>query len=323
MARKLRVEYPGAIYHIINRGDRREAIFLDDSDRHCFLSTLSEACKKTAWQIHAFCLMGNHFHLVIETPNSNLVAGMKWLLGTYTSRFNRRHKLFGHLFSGRYKALIVDGSGNGYLRTVCDYVHLNPVRANLLTAGQPLSNFAWSSYCYYLLPPSERPPWLRVDRLLGEMGIPADTAAARQQFQIDMEQRRNQASGADCKNLRRGWCLGSEQFRQQLLRQMTARIGPHHYGEQRTETSEHKAERILAEELDRLGWTVDQLHRRPKSDPYKLAIALRLRSETTMSLKWISQRLECGTWMHLTRRLYEARKVSPRPDNNPELRLGI
>ena len=82
--------------------------------------------------------MGNHFHLVVETPLPNLVAGMKWLLGTYTARFNRRHKLFGHLFSGRYKALVVDGSGNGYLRTVCDYVHLNPVRAKLLLPEQPL-----------------------------------------------------------------------------------------------------------------------------------------------------------------------------------------
>ena len=111
MARKLRVEYPGAIYHVMNRGDRREPIFRDDEDRQRFLETLGEACAKTGWQVHALCLMPNHFHLVVETPQPNLVAGMKWLLGTYTGRFNRRHKLFGHLFSGRYKALIVDGSG--------------------------------------------------------------------------------------------------------------------------------------------------------------------------------------------------------------------
>ena len=99
MARKLRLQYPGAIYHVMNRGDRREAIFLDDVDRRCFLQTLSEACAKTSWPVHAYCLMGNHFHLVLETPQPNLVEGMKWLLGTYTSRFNRRHKYFGHLFS--------------------------------------------------------------------------------------------------------------------------------------------------------------------------------------------------------------------------------
>ena len=116
----------------MNRGDRREEIFRDDADRERFLATLTEACGKTQWQIHAYCLMSNHFHLVIETPGANLVSGMKWLLGVYTRRFNIRHQECGHLFAGRYKALSVDGSGNGYLRTVCDYVHLNPVRAKLL-----------------------------------------------------------------------------------------------------------------------------------------------------------------------------------------------
>src|ERR1035438_7001666 len=146
MARKLRIQYPWAIYRVMNRGDRREAIFEDDEDRQRFLQTLTEACEKTGWQVHAYCLMRNHFHLVIETPQPNLVAGMKWLLGTYTSRYHRRHKEFGHLFSGQYKALIVDGSGNGYLETVCDYVHLNPARAKLLKGEEPLSAFAWSSY---------------------------------------------------------------------------------------------------------------------------------------------------------------------------------
>ena len=136
MARKLRVEYPGAIYHLMNRRDRRESIFKDDEDRQRFLGTLGEACVKTGWQVHAYCLMSNHFHLVIETPQANLVSGMKWLLGVYTSRFNRRHKLFGHLFSGRYRSLIVDGSGSGYLKTVCDYVHLNPVSARSIGEDQ-------------------------------------------------------------------------------------------------------------------------------------------------------------------------------------------
>ena len=101
MARKIRVEYEGAIYHVMNRGDRQELIYLDDKDRETFLATLGETCAKTCWQVHALCLMPNHFHLVVETPQPNLVAGMKWLLGTYTSRFNRRHKLFDHLFSSR------------------------------------------------------------------------------------------------------------------------------------------------------------------------------------------------------------------------------
>ncbi|MDR3564235.1 MAG: transposase [Negativicutes bacterium] len=136
-ARKLRLEYPGAIYQVMNRGDRREAVFQDHQDRQRFLETLGEACQKTSWQIHAYCLMDNHFHLVIETPPANLVVGMKGLLGTYTGRYNRRHKEFGHLFSGRYKALVVEGSGHGYLKTVCDYVHRNPVRKRC----QPIERF--------------------------------------------------------------------------------------------------------------------------------------------------------------------------------------
>ena len=88
MSRKLRIEYPGAMYHVMNRGDQREDIFRDDQDRQKFLSTLGEACAKTEWQVHAFCLMRNHFHLVLETPQPNLVFGMKWLLGVYPKRFN-------------------------------------------------------------------------------------------------------------------------------------------------------------------------------------------------------------------------------------------
>ena len=122
MPRKLRMEYRGAIYHVMNRGDRREDIFRDDPDRQRFLGALGEACQKTRWEAHAYCLMGNHFHLVAETPDANLVAGMKWLLGVYTKRFNIRHKGCGHLFAGRYKALMVDGSGSGCLQTVCDCV---------------------------------------------------------------------------------------------------------------------------------------------------------------------------------------------------------
>src|SRR5436190_3882473 len=212
MPRKLRIQYPGAIYHVMNRGDRREAIFADDHDRTRFLTTVGEACEKTGWQIHAYCLMSNHLHLVIETPQPNLVVGMKWLLGTYTSRFNRRHKEFGHLFSGRYKALIVDGSSTGYLKSVCDYVHLNPARAKLLSPKQKLSSFAWSSYGQYLKPRRQRAPWLRVDRLLGEHHIPRDSAAGCDEFEKRMELRRRAEDGEEFKHIVRGWCLGSEEF---------------------------------------------------------------------------------------------------------------
>jgi REP element-mobilizing transposase RayT len=222
MPRQLRIEYPDAIYHVMNRGDRREPIFHDDFDRKRFVTTLSEVCTKTGWQVHAYCLMNNHFHLVVETPEANLVAGMRWFLSTYTARFNRRHKQFGHLFSGRYKSLIVDGSGNGYLRTVCDYVHLNPVRAKLLPPEKKVRDFAWSRWPEYLKPSEQRPRWLRVDRLLGELHIPKDSLARRKELENYLEVRRAQEDGGELKHIRRGWCLGGETFRQELLEQAHA-----------------------------------------------------------------------------------------------------
>ena len=230
------------------------------------------------------------------------------VLGTYTSRFNRRHKLFGHLFSGRYKALVVDGSGNGYLKTVCDYVHLNPVRAKLLRSEEPLRAFRWSSFAEYLKAPARRPPWLRVDRLLGEMGIAQDTSAGRRQFELRMEERRTQETGRDWRAIRRGWCLGDEGFRQELLLQIDGRMGEHHYGEERRESAEEKAQRLVAEGLRKARWTEADLWRRRKSDPVKIGLAAQLRRETTMTLKWIAERLQMGAWTHLNKRLYEHRK---------------
>jgi REP element-mobilizing transposase RayT len=308
MPRKLRMEYPGAIYHVVNRGDRREDIFKDDLDRQRFLSTLEEACQKTEWQVHAFCLMRNHFHLVIETPQANLVAGMKWLLGVYTKRFNIRHKYCGHVFAGRYKALPVDGSGEGYLRTVCDYVHLNPARAKLIAPAAGLESFGWSSYPAYLKPARQRPKWLRVDRLLGEKGIARDSAAGRKQFARQMEGRRRQEVGAEDDSVRRGWCLGSEAFRQELLAAAGERVGASHYGADRRETGEQKAERIVREELRRRGWKEEDLPGLRKGDKGKVAVARRLRRETTMSLKWIARRLQMGSWTYVSNLLHEKPK---------------
>jgi REP element-mobilizing transposase RayT len=306
MPRQLRIQYPGAIYHVMNRGDRRELIFHDDTDRQRFLEALGQACAKTHWLILAYCLMGNHFHLVVETPLGNLVDGMKWLLGTYTLRFNRRHKLFGHLFSGRYKSLIVDGSGNGYLKTVCDYVHLNPVRAKLLRPEQKLGEYPWSSYAQYLKPARRREPWLRVERLLGEMRIPKDSPAGRRQFERSMEERRAEATGEEWKGLRRGWYLGDEAFRQELLQAAQAQVGRNHYGVERQETAEQRARRIVGEELKRRGWTEASLSQLRKGDAGKVQIARRLRAETTVTLQWIAAALAMGTWTHVANQLSHA-----------------
>jgi len=288
----------------MNRGDHRQDIFRSNKDRDLFLKSLGEACAKTDWQVHAFCLMSNHFHLVVETPKGNLVDGMKWLLGTYTARFNRRHKLFGHLFSGRYKALFVEGSGNGYLKTVCDYVHLNPARAKLLSARQRLSAFRWSSYGEYLKERAGRPGWLRVDRLLGEHGILKDSPAGREEFEKRMELRRAAEDGDEFKPLVRGWCLGSEAFRAELLSQVSEQSGAEHSGEEIRESAQAKAERLVLEELKKLRWGQEELGSRRKGDEEKVRIALRLRKETTMTLSWIAQRLEMGTKTHLSHLLF-------------------
>ena len=292
MARKPRIEYAGAVYHVLNRGDRREAIYRDDHDRSVFLKTLGETCKKTGWQVHAYVLMGNHFHLVVETPRANLVAGMRWFMGTYTARFNRRHKFFGHLFSGRYKALVVDGSGSGYLKSVCDYVHLNPARARLIPSDEKLSSYPWSSYPGYL--GRKRAPWLRVDRLLGEHRVFQDTAAGRRQFARQTEERRTAATAREWQPIRRGWCFGEKEFKQELLEKMEGRLGPHHALPERQESEESRAERLVREELERLGWTEEELKMRKKSDKAKVALARRLRAETPMTWGWIAQRLSMG-----------------------------
>ena len=299
MARKVRIQYPGAIYHVMNRGDHRERIFVTDADRQLFLGTLERACEKTGWQVHAFCLMSNHFHLVVETPGANLVEGMKWLLGVYTARFNHHHKLFGHLFSGRYKALIVDGSGTGYLKTVCDYVHLNPARAGLLAPDQPLQAYRWSSYPLYLLAGTSRPSWVRVDRLLGEWGIAWDKPGVDRQFSAAMEARRQGELDQEFKPVRRGWCIGSEAFRVEMLRYVEEQKGRWHGGPELRESAQAKAERLIAEALRSIGAGEQHLKTWRKGHPFKVRLAARLRAETTMSLTWIAERLNLGTRGHL------------------------
>ena len=288
---------------MINRGDRREPIFRDDEDRQRFLATLDEACAKAGWQVHALCLMPNHFHLVIETPQPNLVVGMKWFLGTYTARFNRRHRLSGHLFGGRYRALPVAGAG-GYLRSVCDYVHLNPARAQLVSSETPLRAYAWSSLSACLRPPEDRPVWLRVDRLLGESGIRHDSPAGRSALERRLEELRAPHSETDFTPIRRGWCFGDESFRVGLLSRMESRVGRHHSGAEIHELAEDKARRVVADALQREGLQNDDLTRIAKGDARKVRIAIRLRVETTMTLAWIAQRLHMGVPTHLSHLLY-------------------
>jgi len=178
------------------------------------------------------------------------------------------------------------------LATVCDYVHLNPVRAKLLQPAQRLLEFPWTSLGGYLAAPPHRPAWLRVDRLLGEHGIPQDTAAGRREFEQRLEARRAaEGNEAEWRTIRRGWRLGPAEFKAALLERMTGKLGEHHAGELKRESAETQAGRIIQEELKRPGWRPGELLARPKSDPAKLAIAARLRREITQTLGIMNYKL--------------------------------
>lgn len=306
MPRKPRIEFAGAIYHVMSRGNRQDSIFLDDGDCETFLDTLAEACGRTGWRIHAFVLMGNHYHLLLETPQANLVAGMKWLQGTYTQRFNSRHKQWGHLLQGRYKALLVDHSGGEYFQTVGSYIHLNPARAGLfdLSAGKP-SDYSWSSYPLYLNP-SNRPNWLAVDRILGDAGL-VDDKAGRDSFRRIMQKRVSEIETSETPQdaderwaeIRRGWCFGNTDFRESLLGKLDGIIGVSGKRESfdGTETKQHDemmAAKLFKAGLDALRISESDLKEMRKNCAEKCCLAQLIRKSTCVSNDWIKQRLHMG-----------------------------
>ena len=190
MPRQLRLEYEGAVYHVLARGNRRQSIYRDDRDRLAWLDFLSRACQRTGWRVSGWVLMGNHYHLLVKTPRANLVSGMQWLQTAYTVWFNRRHSLSGHLFGGRYKAVLIDEGAPqsnmlyGYLGTVLDYLHLNPVRAGIVggRSSKSLLDYRWSSLTgAYLCSPRKRPKWVDVETAFPLFGL-KDSAAGRRRF---------------------------------------------------------------------------------------------------------------------------------------------
>ena len=149
MARPLRLESAAGVYHVLNRGNYRLDLFRAAKAKAAFLACLNEVCAKTGWEVHAWCLMSNHFHLAVSTPRANLVEGMRWLQGTFAVRFNRFRQERGHLFQGRYKSLLVDPDGG--LGPLCHYIHLNPVRAKLRPVAD-LPDYPWTNkHCLFAL----------------------------------------------------------------------------------------------------------------------------------------------------------------------------
>ncbi|RVU31919.1 addiction module toxin RelE [Rheinheimera riviphila] len=173
MARPLRLEFAGALYHITSRGNERKPIYFEDSDFTSFLTLLGQVCAQYNWVVHAYCLMSNHYHLLLETPDANLTKGMRQLNGIYTQSVNRKYKRVGHLFQGRYKAVLVDK--DAYLLELSRYIVLNPVRANMVAN---LDDWHWSSWrC--AMGRDVSPDWLATDALLGLFAKSRKTAMAK------------------------------------------------------------------------------------------------------------------------------------------------
>ncbi len=205
MARPLRVEFEGALYHVTSRGNAGDKVFADDDDRYAFIAALSETVGRFGWRCHAYCLMSNHYHLLIETPQSNLSRGMHFLNGVYTQRFNRRHRRRGHLLQGRYKAILVER--DSHLLELARYVVLNPVRAKMVRSAK---DWPWSSY-RATVGHVESPEFLYVDGILAQFDARRDRAVhayrhfVRQGRDVDVWQ-----------GLRAGSLLGSDEFVEQM-----------------------------------------------------------------------------------------------------------
>jgi len=219
MARPLRIEFPHALYHVTSRGDRRESIFVDDADRVAFLTLLDDACERFDAALLAYCLMGNHYHLVLTTRQANLSQLMRQLNGVYTQRFNRRHDKVGHVFQGRFNAVLVDR--DEYLLAVCRYVDLNPVRASIVRVP---GDWPWSSYRAHT-GQAEPPRWLDVDALhVMLLAGPADTPrrrrTAQQRYAALVDANRNTPLWPDA--LRQQVYLGDEAFVQRMHAQAGA-----------------------------------------------------------------------------------------------------
>lgn len=316
MARKPRIEYAGAVYHVMSRGDRQNHIFRDDQDRKVFLDTLSEACGRQGWIVHAYVLMDNHYHLLLETPEPNLVVGMKWLQGTYTQRFNSRYKEWGHLFQGRYKALVVQSEQGEYFSTVATYIHLNPVRARLLDfKAKDLSAYSWSSYPLYF-DRAKRPEWLCVNHVLGAFQW-QDDRSGLSKFGRMMLKRTLEVYCCEhpmefdvrWKAIRRGWCLGDDDFRSEMEGLVDERINQYdrrsYLGDEARKHDEREAGRLLQAGLELVGVDVGQLTALRKNDFRKKVVAWLIRRNTSIGNQWICENLAMGHASNLARHVRE------------------
>jgi putative transposase len=298
MARKLRLEFSGACYHVINRGNYRRNLFDTGGAAASFERCLMEAGVKFRWRVHAFVIMRNHFHLALETPEPNLSVGMKWLQGTWVARFNRYRGQAGRPFQGRYKALHVE-PGHA-LAQVAHYIHLNPVCANVETAER-LGAFRWSSLHWF--PSKSRPACLDPTTILAESGELADTAAGWQCYiqylgvLAEEDARRGQEKFG---RLSRGWGVGSADYLTALRRDLAV-IAPvaqpfELLGADRSAVLEARAT-LWEECLQRMASCLNVDLRNlsvAKSAESKVQLAALMKLGTSVSNDWLAQRLRMG-----------------------------
>jgi REP element-mobilizing transposase RayT len=299
MARKLRLEYPGACYHVTNRGNYRQGIFGPKGAAEAFERVVAETCERFGWRVHAYVIMRNHFHVAVETPQPNLSVGMKYLQGTWANRFNRFRGLVGRPFQGRYKAKHVE-PGHA-LAQVALYIHLNPLEAKVVESDG-VGRFRWSSLWWYGR--RDRPVWLMGETVLAEAGGLPDTPAGWTRYRAYVaalaEQSPHQRMQAFAE-LNRGWAIGSADFRRALIADLRARGASL---EKATRAGENKGERLLlrAELWDeRLlvaarALRIDFARLGPrKSDPDKVRLAAVMKAATDVSNAWLAARLGMGT----------------------------
>jgi putative transposase len=318
MARKLRLEFPGACYHVINRGNYRSDIFRTGGAKAAFERCLFEACAKSEWLLHAFVVMSNHFHLAVETPKGNLVAGMQWLQATFANRFNRLRGERGHLFQGRYKALLVEEGEP--LGLVGHYIHLNPVRAGILPIER-LEEYRYSSYWYGKRPKS-RPVWLRFESVLAEAGALADTVAGWSSYREYLAWQVEEGPVGKSKayvSLSKGWVVGSSGFKAALTKDHSVAAHARAWGKQGArEIREQAWEECCIAALKALDRTDREVVSSAKSAPWKVAIAALLKERTQASNPWLARRLAIGRAKYVSRLVTKMQRATVEP---VELRL--
>jgi putative transposase len=321
MPRSLRLEREGGIYHLINRGNYRQDLFVDEATHASFEQCLFEACEKCGWILEGFCVMTNHFHLVVRTPRGNLVYGMKWLQSTFANRYHRFRKLHGKLFQGRYKSLIVEESS--HLGSLLHYVHLNPVRAGICS-GDELARYRWSSY-WYLHQPKRRPEFLRVSGALSAAGGLADTRYGRQKYRdylrwlaTDEPAQKEMAFAQMC----RGWALGGTDFKRKLISEAleydsgTAVQSTAFEGKDLQEVNQIRWKHELDKALDLLGKANDVIQAEKKSASWKVMVACALKQRCSAPNKWITQQLNMGIPQAVSLHVSRYRKAGL--DKSPE-----